>query len=168
MKPYTKQFQNVYGYPTLTSQVYKSLKDKFNVVVGVESLFLNLIRDQKKITIVIDGFAKLRACGVPILGYTATPSMVYVRSAFKLNDIVPNKATITKPSYLNGSTTSARPTISMLIAFNKCKTKEDYEALQSKYIADVKDPKLPKFKWLRRVLNQALKEETETKERQDE
>lgn len=165
MKVVQRQFTNVYGYPTINEQIYKSLKDKYNVVIGVESLFS---KDHKnlgaKITIVIDGFAKLRSTGTPIIGYTATPSMVYVKGQFSERDMVPNKVTISHPFYLNGSKSSARPTISMLIAFNKCKTPEDYKALQSKYAAELKDPKLPKFKWLRRVINQALKGDAEDKD----
>lgn len=160
MKVAQREFNNVYGYPTLNEQIYKALKDKYNVVIGVESIFSSNHKNLgAKITVVIDGFAKLRSTGMPILGYTATPSMVYVKAAFNLRDLVPNKVTVTHPFYLNGSKSSARPTVAMLLAFNKCKTTDDYKALQGKYVAELKDPKLPKFKWLRRVLNQALKGE---------
>lgn len=165
MKVASKQFTNVYGYPTLNDQIYKALKHKYLVVIGVESLFSKNHQPAKdQITVVIDGFAKLRSTGMPIIGYTATPSMVYVKGQFSERDLVPNKVTITHPFYLNGSKSSARPTISMLIAFNKCRTPEEYKALQSKYVAELKDPKLPKFKWLRRVINQALKVDEEKDE----
>lgn len=165
MKVAQREFTNVYGYPTLNAQIYKALKDKYLVVIGVESLFSKNHKPAKdQITVVIDGFAKLRSTGTPIIGYTATPSMVYVKGQFSERDLVPNTVTITHPFYLNGSKSSARPTISMLIAFNKCRTPEDYKALQSKYVAELKDPKLPKFKWLRRVINQALKGDEEKDE----
>lgn len=157
MEVSTKEFQNIYGFPTLNANIYKALK-RYHLVLGVESIFSpKFVQPKNTITIVIDNFGKLRFSGIPILGYTRTPTMVYVKSKFSASDLVSNKVSVSLPFHLNGAKSSAKPTIPLLLEFNACSTSDHYIALQSKYAVDLKDPDLSKFKWLRRVLNQALK-----------
>lgn len=158
VKVSSKQFKNVYGIPHITRVLYKALKSKYIVLVGTESLFTPSYKPTpESFTIVIDNFSKLRTSGVPIIGYATTPSMVHVKTAVSAASLVSNEVLITHPFYLSGSKSSARPSIQLLLEFNECKCLEDYQALQSKYVKELKDPELVKFKWLRRVINQALK-----------
>src|SRR5882672_5052632 len=157
MKVEVKRITNVYGYPALDRKIYKALKG-YTLLIGVESLFAKSYTPGDQITIIIDSFAKLRTSGIPILGYTKTPSLVYVRSELRKRDIVPNSVDVSHPAYLSVATSGARPTISLLLEFNDCKTTEQYQAMQDKYSAEVKDPKIQKIKWLRRNLNMMLKQ----------
>jgi hypothetical protein len=157
MKAEVKSVSNVYGYPALDRKIYKALKE-YRLLVGVESLFSKKYESTDQITIVIDSFGKLRSSGLPILGYVKTASLVYVRSELKKRDIVANKVEVVHPVYLSKATLGARPSIPLLLEFNDCETKEQYQAMQDKYAAEVKDPKIPKFKWLRRNLNIMLKQ----------
>jgi hypothetical protein len=152
-----KTFNNVYGYPSIDRELLKTFKS-YTVMIGVESLFSRKFVQGENFIIVIDAFGKLRTSGIPILGYVRTPSFVWVRSRISKHDIVPNSTNISHPFYLNGAKTSARPSLSLLLEFNDCSTLEQYQAMQCKYEADIKAPKLQKFKWLRRNLNQMLKD----------
>jgi len=162
VKVQVKSFNNVYGYPTLNRHIYKAFKGTGALVlIGTESLFSSKYKPAKdQFTIIVDGFAKLRTSGVPILGYQCTPSLVHVKTVIDPRTaLVPNKLEISHPFYLSGAQSSARPSISLLLEVEDCTTAEHFKALQSKYAAELKEPKETKFKWLRRVINQALKGE---------
>lgn len=157
MKVATRQFKNVYGIPFFNREVHGALKD-YNLLVTVDALFDKKFKQPKKgITIVIDGFAKLRSCGIPVMGYTPTHWGSYVRVPMRKADLVDNSITVSQPHYMRKATTPARPTLQLLLEFNDCVKAEDFKALQEKYAKEMKNPKKKKFKWLRRAINSALK-----------
>lgn len=164
MKVAVREFNNIYGIPFINNNIYEAIKE-YNIVVTVDSIFDDSHELPKdRITIIIDGFAKLRYCGIPILGYTKTNSGVYIKSKMRKSDLVKNTVTVSAPHYMRKSLSSARPSLKLLLMFNECTAEADYKALQDKFKKKLKDPKSPKFKWLRRALNQTLAKDIQEEE----
>lgn len=159
MESERRVFKNVYGLLYINKEVRELLKP-YNVVPTVEYLFTDKYKeDPNQITVVIDGFGRLRSCGVPILGYVQMHDMRYVRDPnFELGKakLAANEVTIQKPVYVATTSQPVIPSIKHLVEYNECKTLDDIKKLQESYGKELHAPKKKSLKWLRRALNMAL------------
>jgi hypothetical protein len=139
-----KQICNVYGYPTFNKDVAKVF-NSYNVILSVEKVFQ--LKKQEKITIVIDTFAKLRTCGIPILGYTESPIGLWVKCKFHKRDIVNNEVTITFPEYRRERNKKlGLEDKNLLLELNDS---TNLKNMAKKYANRIENPESPDDKWLR-------------------
>lgn len=152
-------FKNVYGIPHIDRAIREALKP-YNILVTVESLFSDkYVEKDNQVTVVVDGFGRLRSCGLPILGYTKMHDFRYVRDhnyVYGRGKLASNEVQVQRPVYVASVSQPAIPALKHLIEFNECKTLEDFKKLQESYGDELVNPKKRSLKWLRRALNMAL------------
>lgn len=159
MESERRKFKNVWGIPYINKEARELLKP-YNIIVSVESLFSDKYEEKEgQITVVVDGFGRLRSCGIPIIGYVKMHDFRYIRDEnFKLSEtkLQANEITVQKPVYVATTSRPSAPALKHLLQFNACKDEKDFKALQKAYGDELVNPKKRSLKWLRRAINMAL------------
>ncbi len=154
MKVEHKQLHNIWGYPMLSPElVAEAKKARVEIILGVERIFESSFKPKSKV-LVVDQFGKLRACGVPILGYRERVDLSWDRTEREpLKSLMPNSVEISHPFYISNKQTSARTSVPLFLELHASK---DLKSLAKKYKKEIQDPKQSRHKWLRAVVNNAL------------
>lgn len=140
-----REVSNVFGYPAINSELLKEFKD-YEVVVGVDP-FLRRAGRSKKPVLIIDSFAVLESCGVPVLGYDFNETLgIYLKTGIKHS--FKNKIRLHSPA-LNNAESRLYPELDVLVEVMDAHIAGQYEKVFPKYKEQIQKPKTDTDKWLR-------------------
>lgn len=141
-----KVFKNVVGYPALNNNIYRTFKKMgYKVVLGVPTLFEKDIK--AKHIVVIDSFAILESCNLPIIGYAYSKLGVYLKEPVPKKPVT-NEVLVKQPALCDRK---IYPNIKVLLEVLSCTTDQELKDIFEKYDTSKKKPKTATDKWLRFV-----------------